>query len=276
MTATLPTTDLKALVNDDMPVSVFASLRDQVWRHSYTVRIHVGHLVGGTPLNRDVVKGWIKTRVGTKELADIELARMVEEAVMGREGTDPLTVNDSPDQVLSAAIEEVASKTNLNGFYRRNGFLVFPARNIKAALREAISVAIAGGHISRDRGWGETGKGILSWANEHVFIPEDMVAITDVDGNPLTEPTGIQQRQVSVHTGTSIAREEYVLHACLQFEVRCDDDRIDQAWPTIFTVGEVQGIGSTRSQQYGRYAVVGFEKSTLSEKAGAVGKSPKK
>ena len=262
--------DIKRFVNEEMPPSVFGALQDKIWRHSYNVRIHVGHLVGGTPLNRDVVEGWIKSRIGTKELADIELARMVEEAIEGREGTDPL----APETVTDA-IKDVAAKINLNGFYRRNGILVFPARNIKAAIREAISVAIAGGHISRDRGWGETGKGILSWANEHVFVPEGYVAITDANGNPLTEPTSIQQRQVSVHTGTSIAREEYVLHACLDFEVRCDDDKIDEAWPTIFTVGQVQGIGSTRSQQYGRYSVVAFEKNTLSEKTAAVGTSKK-
>jgi hypothetical protein len=256
-----PAVDPSAFVNDQMPPSVFAGLQDKIWNHSYRVELHVQHLVGGTPLNRDVVAGWIRSRVGTRELADLELAKLVNEAIEGREGTDPLDPTATID-----AIDEVARGVNLNGFHRRNGVLVFPARCVKAAVKEAISVAIAGGAIGKDRGWGKTNKGILSWAAEHVYVPEEFLAVLDTDGNMLTEPTGIQQRQVSVHTGTSISREEYVRPAILRFEVRTDDDSIDAAWPTIWTYGQQQGIGSTRSQQFGRYSVTKFEKTTLGAK----------
>lgn len=257
-TITRPT-NLTSLVSTGLPTSVFQDLEAKIWKYAYEIDLVVEVLVGGTPSNKNIVEGWIKSRIGTKDLADHDLALLVEEAVKERNGTDTLTAQLDATEI-SAAVSEVASKVNLNGFHRRDGFLVFPGRNVKAMLKEAISVAIAAGNIGRDRSWGKTSKGILSWAGEHLFIPEQLIPICDMDGNVLTAPTGIQQRTVSVHTGTSIAREEYVELAKLSFTVMTDDDQIDAVWPTMLVTAEKQGLGATRSQQYGRFVTTGFRK----------------
>ena len=124
---------------------------------------------------------------------------------------------------------------------------------MKAALKEAASCAVAAGKLTA-RGWGKTNKGLLSYLSEHVFVVEDRLYLG------VTEPTGINQRFVHTFRGSGIQYEEYVEDAQLDFTVIADHDFSEKEWAAIWTSGEQQGIGASRSQGYGRYEVTRWDR----------------
>ena len=52
----------------------------------------------------------------------------------------------------------------------------------------------------------------------------------------------------------------------IPFTVVTDHDFTDKDWAMIWTTGELQGLGASRSQGYGTYTVTKWEK-TVDEKA---------
>src|SRR4029453_3158897 len=75
------------------------------------------------------------------------------------------------------ALDIVNKLKNLNGFKRTaDGQLYYEARQLKAALREAVSVAVAVGKLEM-RGWGNTKKWITGFFPEHVFILEEKLPL---------------------------------------------------------------------------------------------------
>lgn len=226
-----------------MSTSVFNNVRDTVWKHQFAVTLEVQHLVGGTPSDPKVAVGWLKSRIGGDALKDQHLADMVLKTMEER-GVD-----------MDAAIGEVAG--NVNGFKRDAGGLTLEGRCAKACIKEAFSVALAGGHIPK-MGWGATNKGLLSFVAEHVMVPEQYIPICDVAGKQLKAPTGVQQRFVSTFRGQGIAYEEFTSPCTLSFTVLSDHD-FDAHWPTVWSLAEQQGIGSTRSQGFGKFLTVQWD-----------------
>ena len=151
------------------------------------------------------------------------------------------------------AVPMVNAQKNLNGFKRDEHGLYIEGRQLKAALKEAASVAVAAGKLN-SRGWGKTNKGLLSYLAEHVFVVEDRLHLG------VSEASGIAQRFVHTFRGTGIQYEEYIDDAKVDFTVMADHDFTDAEWATIWLCGEQQGIGASRSQGYGRYEVTRWER----------------
>lgn len=226
-----------------MSVSVFSGSYNNVWKYQFAATLEVQHLVGGTPSDPNVAAGWLKSRLGGDVLKDQHLADMVMKT-MNERGVD-----------LDAAIGEVAG--NVNGFKRDAGGLVLEGRCAKSCIRESFSVALAGGHIPK-MGWGATKKGLLSFVAEHVMIPEQFIPICDLAGKQLKAPTAVQQRFVSTYRGQGISYEEFTAPCTLSFTVLSDYD-FDAHWPIVWTLAEQQGIGSTRSQGFGKFVTVRWD-----------------
>lgn len=228
-----------------MSESVFASFSDKVWRYKFDATIEVDHLVGGIPNDPKVAEGWLKARLGGKDGKDRYLNELVAATMLER-----------GDEDIDSAIASVAG--NINGFKRDKGGLVLEGRNLKAMLKESFSVALAGGHLGTGKGIGQTNKGLIGFVAEHVMTPANFVPIMSSDNKQLTEPTGVQQRFVSTFRGQGIAYEEFCQNATLNFQVWSDYDFAD-AWPTVWVVAEQQGIGSTRSQGFGKFVIVKWD-----------------
>lgn len=64
-----------------------------------------------------------------------------------------------------------------------------------------------------------------------------------------------------MHTfrGSGIQYEEYVNGAVIDFTVIADHEFTPAQWAAIWTSGEQQGIGASRSQGWGRYEVTRWE-----------------
>ncbi|MEV2277815.1 hypothetical protein AB0I72_19745 [Nocardiopsis sp. NPDC049922] len=207
-----------------MTTSVFARYADQAWPYRFAGSLHITTIAGGTPSDPNVAEGWLRSKLADKD----DLIREQVAKVMVARG---ITADE--------AAKEVDIRKHLNGFRRDGEGLYIEGRQLKAALKEAASVAVASGKLA-GRGWGKTNKGLLSYLAEHVVVVEDRLHLG------VAEVTGIQY-------------EEYVEDAHIDFTVLTDHAFTDEEWALIWLTGEQQGIGASRSQGFGRYAVTRWE-----------------
>lgn len=219
--------------------SVFAKYSNDMYPYRFNGSLLVGRIAGGTPTDPKVAEGWLRTKLGADK--DDLIRQMVADVMVDRGVT------------ADEATEIVNANKNLNGFKRDENGLFIEGRQLKAALKEAASVAVAAGKLT-GRGWGKTNKGLLSYLAEHVFVVEEKLHLG------VSEPTGVAQRFVHTFRGSGIQYEEYVDDAKLDFTVMADHDFSEKEWAAIWTAGEQQGIGASRSQGYGRYLVTRWER----------------
>lgn len=219
--------------------SVFAKHQQEFFKYRFSGQLVVGTIAGGTPTDPKVAEGWLRTKLGID--SDELIREMVADVMVSREV--------AADQ----AVEIVNATKHLNGFKRDENGLFIEGRQLKAALKEAASIAMAAGNLNA-RGWGKTNKGILSYLAEHVFVVEEKLHLG------VTEPSGIAQRFVHTFRGSGIQYEEYVTDAKIDFTVITDHDFAAKEWAAIWTAGEQNGLGASRSQGYGKYEVTRWDK----------------
>lgn len=217
--------------------SVFAAYAKQAWPYQFTGELHIGTIAGGVPSDEHVAEGWLRSKLADRD----DLIREAVATTMAERG---ITAEE--------AAREVDMLKHLNGFKRDSAGLYIEGRQLKAAIKEAVSVAVAAGKI-RQRGWGKTNKGALSFVAEHVQVMEDRLPLG------IAEPTGIMQRFIHSFRGTGIQYEEYAENVKVGFTIGCDYDFTDEEWAMIWLTGEQQGIGASRSQGFGRYQVTRWE-----------------
>jgi hypothetical protein len=227
--------------------SVFAQFQPKAWPYRWVGTLHVATLAGGVPSDPKVAEGWIRRMLGKGQEYRESLIRQQVAETMVERGLEP-----------DKAAEEVATLKCLNGFKRDSDRgLYIEGRQLKAAIKEAVSVAYAAGKLMGKGGknsWGLTSKGIHGFAAEHIQVLDDRLYLG------VTEPSGITQRFVHTYRGDSIQYEEYVEDAKVDFTVQTDHPFTDEQWAMIWLTGEQQGIGASRSQGFGRYEVTRWER----------------
>lgn len=214
-------------------MSVFEKYKAKAYPFTFTATLHIGRIAGGTPTDPRVAEGWLKTKLGDRD----DLIREAVAEVMAERGV-----------TADEAAEEVSRNKHLNGFRRDDNGLYIEGRQVKAAIKEAANV-----RWPKDR-WGPSRKGTLSFFAEHVFVQEDRLHLG------VTEPTGIAQRFVHTWRGSGIQYEEYVDDVKLALTVATDHEFTEEQWALLWLTGEQQGLGASRSQGYGRYEVIGWER----------------
>lgn len=239
-------------------MSVFDQYRREAWPYEYACTLHVKSLSGGVPSDPKVAEGWIRSKFTETDdrIRDRVMEAVVERRVQKTDaavGENGVTVV-SPAQELDDAIEQVDSTLHCNGFKRTpSGVLYIEGRQVKAAIKEGASVAVAGDKL-KAKGWGKTNKGLQSFLAEHVCVVEDEIVLG------VTEPTGVHQRFIhKILPGrgkiSAIHYEEYVENVDVAFTVRTDFEFDERDWAMIWLTGGEQGLGASRSQGFGRYSV---------------------
>lgn len=218
-----------------MPTSVFADYDADIYTR-YAGELELTRIVGGIPSNPRVIEGWISSKLGADN-AELIAERVAQTMIERGIGQDD-------------AVEEVKAETKLNGFKKNSRGLYLEGRCLKSAIREAANVSWP------KRSWGPSRKGTRSYWAEHVYVVEDELYLG------VEKPTGIQQRFVSVWRGTGIQYEEYVDNARVSFTVKTDADDIisKDDWAELWTRAENLGLGSTRSQGFGKFVVTKWER----------------
>lgn len=224
---------------------MFEKYRDQVWPLEFKGRIRVHRICGGTPNDPNIARSWLSKKLGVTD--DEQLQRLVLETMMQREG-----------MTRDEAVDEVINKTSVNGFKGDDSGLYVEGRQLKACLKEGISVAVAAGKIPAT-GWGSTRKWITNYFPEHVFVVQDTLYMYDEDGKQITERPKPTQRFVSTFRGNAISYDEVIPVAEIEFNVITDHPFTDKDWAMLWVTAEQQGLGANRSQGYGRFEVIQWE-----------------
>lgn len=236
-----------------MTTSVFEKFRPRAYPYAFDVELTVDCLAGGLPTHPKVAAGWIKTKLGFDD--DELIAAAVAEVMVERGIENP---DEAPEDALNEAVDKIVADRHLNGFARRAGAgteLCISGRHVKAMLKEAACIRWP------DARWGPTRKGTKSFFAEHFFVAEDVI------GLGVTEPSDVHQRFVHTFRGNGIQYEEVVDGAKVAFTLYCDYDLGDEAknakkgegWALLWLTGESNGLGASRSQGYGKFAVTRFE-----------------
>lgn len=223
--------------------NVFEKYQDTAWPYKFKGTLKfVNQVRGGTPTNPKVAEGWIRSKI---EDTDSVIQQMVQEAM------------DARGVSKEAAIEEVKKNRSLNGFKKDGNGLYLEGRQLKAGVKEAALVCVASGKLE-GKGWGKTNKGLKAFVAEHIMIKEDRLYLKD-GRKKITEPHGVEQKFVHTFQGNGISYEEQVTGASLDFTVTSDWNFTEEQWAMIFLTGGEQGLGSSRSQGFGRYIITAFE-----------------
>jgi hypothetical protein len=228
--------------------SVFEKLVPQSYPYQFDAALYLPIILGGIPSDPRVAEGWLRTKI---QDTDQRIQDMVAETMVAR--------NVDAEQALTI----VNNLRNLNGFKRggpehgeHEGELYVEGRQLKAALKEAVSVAVGAKKIEQ-KGWGATKKFLTNFLPEHVFVVERELWLG------VNEPTGVTQQFVHTHRGSSIQYQEFVKDATLEFSVVSDWDFDDEEWALIWTTGEFNGLGASRSQGYGTYEIRRWDRRTV-------------
>lgn len=240
---------------------VFDQYIPTVWDNTFEVSLHFQDIAGGTPSDPNVAEGWIRSKL--KETPkDDRIRQAIEELMASRNFSE------------KEAVEELNKQRNVNGFLRdpKTGQLFIRGAQLKAALKEAAGVALASGKLrsgnktkagsDANTSWGKTGKGTLSFVAEHIQVLSTKVLLFDENWAPLKDSTYIRQSfPVNPRTKqTGIQYTEICEQARLKAMVTSDWDFTDEQWGTLWVTGELQGIGASRSQDFGRYKVIGWDR----------------
>jgi hypothetical protein len=227
------------------PLNVFAGAAEVAWPFRYEGTILFRDLVlGGTPSNQQVAKAWLQTKF---EASDDLIERMVA-TVMAEREVD-----------ASKALEIVGDLKLLKGFKRDEVGPYLEGRVLKAAIKEGVAVALAGGHIPAKGAYGKFAQaGARNFVAEHVMVVNNKLRLTR-DDKAITEPDGIQQRFVTTYKGTGITYEEFISNAQFDFELITDWEFDDGFWPQVWLKACEQGLGATRSMGFGRFDVIRWD-----------------
>ncbi|MFA7264755.1 MAG: hypothetical protein WC054_00345 [Candidatus Nanopelagicales bacterium] len=239
--------------------SVFEQFRGQAWPYKFNGTLHVRAIAGGTPTDPKVIEGHLRSKLGTSD----DLIREEVAKVMTERGV-----------TADEAVALVGSAKHLNGFRRDQHGLYIEGRQLKAALKEAANVAVAAGKLNQ-RGWGVTNKGLLGFLAEHIVVDDDRIYLTR-DGESVLEHDEIVQRFVHTWRGTGIQYEEICHEVDLNFTVLSDWAFTDTEWAMIWLTGEEQGIGASRSQSFGKYRIVNWDRVEVGKAGAKVTGSSKK
>lgn len=227
---------------------VFSKWDNESYKFRFNASLSIATIVGGIPSDPKVAEGWLKSKL---QATDDRIREMVAEVMVEREVS------------IEEATEIVNDRKNLNGFkHTPDGVLFIEGRQVKAAIKEAVSVAVAAKKLEMT-GWGATRKWLTNFLPEHVFVLEETIPLQQRDeaGNlvMVKAPTGIFQQFVHTHRGSSIQYQEYVKDTEIEFTVISDHPFTSKDWGMIWTTGERNGLGASRSQGYGTYGVTKWD-----------------
>lgn len=234
-----------------MTKSVFASTKSKLFTN-YTCTIKMrGKLLGGIPKDPKVIEGWLRAKAGISDEYELKQAMMRTLLESGHDVKPDMSYDELID-----AVDKVASIKQTSGFKINGHGLYIEGRQVKALVKECVNILYPYPKFK----WGgqEDNKGGKSPKNmtaETVFIGEDDISMDRKD------PDGIEF--MMVHTGrtNSLAYHEFTQEAELTFTVQVARDHIAQTkWAEIWTLGEENGLGAVRSQGFGKFDVIAWEK----------------
>jgi hypothetical protein len=250
---------------DDVASDLFVTYRA-------TLRFR-SRVVGGTPSNPKLIEGWLRAKMGVSQEEEVRNLTQQTLRDLGLEG-EVFDGDDVRFDTLAAASEAIAAKSNTTMFKRDQDGLYLESRAVKAMLKEAVAVLFPGsvnGKASereetapgKVHKWGQTGKGPRSATAEWVFVNPDKIHLGT------NEPTGIDLAIGHINSKdgprSTLDYYEYVDQASISFDVMVLQDRVPvDRWPQIWRYAQENGLGAKRSQGFGRFDILQWDRASSS------------
>jgi len=228
-------------------------------------------IAGGTPSSPKLIEGWLRSKMGLTQEAEIRELTIQTLRELGLE--DELFDADDPEAVrfetLAQASEAIAKKSNTTMFKRDIDGLYIEQRAVKAMLKETVNVLYAGDRWRRPdlarvnaktgRTEAPAGKGPRNATAEWVFVKPDHIPLG------VMEPSGIDLAIGHVNgpqgPRSTLEYYEYVEQATVEFDVEVLKDRVDgKLWPEIWRYSQESGLGAKRSQGMGTFDILAWDR----------------
>jgi len=198
-------------------------------------------LVGGVPKDPRLIEGWLRSKAGINDDAEVRQAMLRTLTELGAEVKAEMTFDD-----LVLASQAVAGLKQTTGFKVGSEGLYVEGRQVKAMLKESTNVLFGGER------WGATKKGPRAFLAERVFVEPDKLWLG------VREPAGVELMigHVTGATGprSTLGYHEYVERPTLRFRVLVVRDCITAAqWGDVWVHAQENGFGAMRSQGFGRF-----------------------
>lgn len=242
----------------------------------YDVELQFRHLVmGGVPADPKVIEAWLRTKLGKELFGRDEEMRLMMIRTLQEQGIEGIGPDDTLERVLKAS-EALAKQKSTVGFKRDRLGVYLEARQVQAMIRENVNILFS------DQRWGPTGKSPKGMVVEHVSFPSEKVRIFHVTGaedyeqdelwqlrdpelTPVLEQDGVELMigHVDGAAGkrSTLTYHQYVYRPRIKFRMLVIRDRFPLSiWEQIWTAAEGNGLGAVRSQLYGTFDTVRFEK----------------
>lgn len=237
-------------------MGVFDKYLKDVYSHRLVTLQLTNRIYGGTPQRPDVIEAWLRTKTGVTQQA--ELAAMTKRTIMEMDPELAETAkNLSPYEVMKLASEKLATSQTAVGFKRDNqGGLFIESRQIKAGLKEATNIQLAGVMLGKNGRY--QGKGAKNWLAERVFVGPERIYLgkQEIDGLELfvghvSGPQGPR---------STLTYYQYATRPQIRFRVAIlQSGVIAEHWPQIWITFQDGGVGALRSQDAGRFEVMQWE-----------------
>jgi hypothetical protein len=261
--AGVPQQELKVrgIFDEDPAVTVFTQ---------YQVVLQIrDKLMAGTPNDPKMIQGWLMSKMGLSDEQEIQeyLLKTVRENGGGDRVREGMTLAE-----LQEIADDLAETRQTNVFRRDEIGLYIEDRQVKAGIKESVNILYAGER------WGATSKGPKSLAAERIFIDHPRIYLT-TPKDPEKYVRGEWKDGLSVlqspsstdlfigHTSgpkgpqSNLTHVQTAFRPRLYFSLRVTEDAIDElAWKRIWVQFQELGLGSLRSQSFGRFSVLDFHK----------------
>jgi len=217
----------------------------------YTARLAFrARLLGGVPKDPHLVEAWLRARA---DISDEDELHHTWLRTLGELGVD-IGEQISPDDALAASRKLAETRLTTGFKVDAERGLYLEARQVKAGLRENINILYGGQRV------GPTRKGARGFVAERVFVTPDRLYLDR------REPDGVELiiGHLSGPQGprSVLSYHEYVeAPAAIEFTVLVAEDAVPQLWwPRVWTLFEQNGLGATRSQGFGTFNLVRWDR----------------
>lgn len=188
-------------------------------------------LLGGVPKNPEMIKGWLNAKVSKGELTASEQEISAMAAATGEE--------------MAATTQENKSWT---GFKKDDNGLYIEGRQIKAMMKEcATTLKLMVKH-----------RGLKQVLQHGTVIKPQRIYLGK------KEPDGYEESVCHTWRGSALKRNDFVEGCTIEFQIWVVNTNIltKKRVKTLFELGQENGLGASRSQDYGKFHVMKLKKLT--------------
>ncbi len=186
-------------------------------------------LLGGIPKNPEMIKGWLNAKVTKGELKVSE---------------------KEAEAMIAATAEEMNASTQENkswtGFKSDDTGLYIEGRQVKAMMKECATTLKL---MVKHRGLKQVLQHGTAIKPQRLYLGKK-------------EPDGYEEGVCHTWRGSALKRNDFVERCTIEFEIWVVDTKIltEKLVNMLFELGQENGIGASRSQDFGKFHVIKLRK----------------